>query len=134
MLVIRCREGESISIGDDVEVTVLAASPGKVKLGFKAPVEVPVTRRCLEVTRLQNRAAVRGVDGSIVGGLASYLNAVEPDTVTCMISLQTVSESPCDSEECKQNSKKTIHRKVTAEKKRDDSIVNRYPGRKPDGT
>ena len=113
MLVIRCREGESVSIGDDIEVTVLAAGAGKVKLGFKAPVSVLVARRCMELTRRQNHAAVHGTDSSLIDGLAGYLNRAEPNNLTCIVSLQPVSEL---SGKCKENSKMTIHRDVRAEK------------------
>jgi carbon storage regulator len=112
VLVIRCREGESISIGDDIEVTVLATGAGKVRLGIKAPVAVPVARRCMELTRRQNHAAVNGSGSSIVEGLASYLNAAEANNLTCMVSLQAVSESSRQPGECKENSKMTIHREV----------------------
>jgi carbon storage regulator len=103
MLVIRCREGESISIGDDIEVTVLAASAGKVKLGFKAPVSVPVARRCVELTRRQNHAAVHGTDGSLIDSLASYLNYTEPNNLSCIVSLQLASDS---SEEPRKNERR----------------------------
>lgn len=116
MLVIRCREGESISIGDDVEVTILATASGRVKLGFKAPVEVPVTRRCLEVTRRQNRAAANGIDGTVVDGLASYLMTAEANNVPCTISLQPVAESSLDLPASKENSKVTLHRECRADK------------------
>lgn len=45
MLVLTRRAGESILIGDDVEVTVLAVDGSKVRLGIKAPISVPVHRR-----------------------------------------------------------------------------------------
>ncbi|HKG35485.1 MAG TPA: carbon storage regulator CsrA [Solirubrobacterales bacterium] len=45
MLVLTRRSNQSIMIGDDVEVTVLAVSGEKVRLGISAPTEVPVFRR-----------------------------------------------------------------------------------------
>ena len=103
MLVIRCREGESISIGEDTEVTVLAAGSGRVKLGFKAPVSVLVARRCMELTRRQNHVAVHGTDGSLIDRLASYLNQAEPSSLSCIVSLQLASDS---SEERGKNEKR----------------------------
>ncbi|MGA2320474.1 MAG: carbon storage regulator CsrA [Solirubrobacteraceae bacterium] len=44
MLVLTRRPKQSIMIGDDVEVTVLSADGGKVRLGIQAPSEVPVHR------------------------------------------------------------------------------------------
>jgi carbon storage regulator len=45
MLVLTRRSNQSIMIGDDVEVTVLAVAGEKVRLGISAPTEVPVFRR-----------------------------------------------------------------------------------------
>ena len=45
MLVLGRREGESIVIGDDVEVFVVSAEKGQVRLGIVAPKDVAVHRR-----------------------------------------------------------------------------------------
>jgi carbon storage regulator len=45
MLVLTRKTNQSIMIGDDVEVTVLAVSRDKIRLGITAPREVPVYRR-----------------------------------------------------------------------------------------
>ncbi len=44
MLVLSRKRGEVIIIGDDVIVTVLAVHGDRVKLGFKAPAEIPIHR------------------------------------------------------------------------------------------
>jgi carbon storage regulator len=44
MLVLTRKTNQSIMIGDDIEVTVLAASRDKIRLGIKAPKEIPVFR------------------------------------------------------------------------------------------
>jgi carbon storage regulator len=44
VLVLTRKSGQSIMIGDDVEVRVLAASGDKVRLGIQAPPSVPVHR------------------------------------------------------------------------------------------
>ena len=44
MLVLSRQRDESIMIGDDVEVTVLAVMGDKVRLGIQAPREIPVFR------------------------------------------------------------------------------------------
>lgn len=44
MLVLTRKAGESIRIGDDVEVTIVQTSGNRVKLCFKAPREVAITR------------------------------------------------------------------------------------------
>ena len=54
MLVLTRREGESIAIGDEIEVTVLEIRGRNVRLGIKAPPEMPVHR--LEVyLRIQGK-------------------------------------------------------------------------------
>jgi carbon storage regulator len=45
MLVLTRKTNQSIMIGDDVEVTVLAVSRDKIRLGISAPREVPVFRK-----------------------------------------------------------------------------------------
>lgn len=44
MLVLSRKAGERISIGPEVEVTVLGISRGKVKLGFTGPPHVSIHR------------------------------------------------------------------------------------------
>lgn len=44
MLILTRRVGETIIIGDDVKVTVLAVNGNQVRLGIKAPKTVPVHR------------------------------------------------------------------------------------------
>jgi len=45
LLVLTRKTNQSIMIGDDVEVTVLAVSRDKIRLGISAPKEVPVFRK-----------------------------------------------------------------------------------------
>ena len=45
MLVLTRGVGESLMIGDDVEVTVLEIKGAQVRLGIDAPTSVPVNRR-----------------------------------------------------------------------------------------
>jgi carbon storage regulator len=61
MLVISRRAGESILIGEDVEIEVLETGSGRVKLGIKAPRAVPVLRNEVRLTRDQYRAAAQEV-------------------------------------------------------------------------
>jgi carbon storage regulator len=57
VLVIRRRAGESLLIGDDVEVEVLDVGSSQVKLGIRAPKEITVLRKEIHLTRQQNRVA-----------------------------------------------------------------------------
>jgi len=44
VLVLTRKAGESIVIGDDIEVTILSIDSTKVRLGIQAPPSVPVHR------------------------------------------------------------------------------------------
>lgn len=44
MLVLTRKLGETVLLGDEVQVTVVGVSPEGVRLGFVAPREVPVLR------------------------------------------------------------------------------------------
>ncbi|MCM0650463.1 carbon storage regulator CsrA [Clostridium swellfunianum] len=59
MLVITRKKGESILIGDDVEITVVKLDDGSVKLSIDAPKNVTILRKELykEVTE-ENKNAV----------------------------------------------------------------------------
>ncbi len=57
MLLVRRRAGESIRIGEDIEIQITEVTPTRVTLGIVAPREVPVVRSEVRLTREQNRAA-----------------------------------------------------------------------------
>ena len=45
MLVITRKEGESILIGDDIEITISKISDGSAKIAINAPREMPILRK-----------------------------------------------------------------------------------------
>ena len=55
MLVLSRKSNQSIMIGDEIEITVLSVAGEKVRIGIKAPREVPVYREEVyaEVNSLQ---------------------------------------------------------------------------------
>jgi carbon storage regulator len=57
MLVIRRRAGETLLIGDDVELEILEIGASQVKLGIRAPREITVLRKEIRLTMAQNQAA-----------------------------------------------------------------------------
>jgi carbon storage regulator len=65
VLVLTRKPKQSIMIGDDVEVTVLSADGGKVRLGIQAPSEVPVHRT--EIYMAIQREHGQGGDREDVG-------------------------------------------------------------------
>jgi carbon storage regulator len=62
MLVLTRRAGESITIGDNIVVTVVMVSGGQVRVGITAPRSVPVLREEIyKAVQEENRAAARGL-------------------------------------------------------------------------
>jgi carbon storage regulator len=57
MLVIRRRAGEALLIGDEVEIEILETGGSYVKLGIRAPKQVIVLRKEIQITGQQNLAA-----------------------------------------------------------------------------
>ena len=58
MLVLQRREGESIRIGDDIELTVTEINPGVVKIAIKAPKEISILRTELIIAADMNKESI----------------------------------------------------------------------------
>jgi carbon storage regulator len=63
MLVLTRKGNQSIMIGDDIEVSVLAIMGEKVRIGIDAPRDVPVFRKEVYVEIQQDRG--KGEDGEV---------------------------------------------------------------------
>jgi carbon storage regulator len=57
MLIIRRRQGESILIGDDIEIEIVEMGPARVKVGINAPRHISVQRKEIAAVRERNLAA-----------------------------------------------------------------------------
>jgi carbon storage regulator len=57
MLVLTRKSNQSIMIGDDIEVSVLAIMGEKVRIGIQAPREVPVFRKEVYLEIQQERGS-----------------------------------------------------------------------------
>jgi len=63
MLILSRRPGESVTIGDDITVTIVAISGSQVRLGIAAPREVRVLREEIyKAIQEENRAAANVPD------------------------------------------------------------------------
>ena len=63
MLILSRRPGESLTIGDDVVVTVVGVTGNQIRLGITAPREVRVLREeVCKAMREENQAAANGLD------------------------------------------------------------------------
>ena len=64
MLVIKRKSGESVVIGDDIEVTVVSVDKNSVRLAVQAPRALPVYRRELwEDIKKENLQALQAPPG-----------------------------------------------------------------------
>ena len=57
MLIMWRRAGETVLVGDGVEIEILDARANRVKLGIIAPASVPIIRKETRITREENVAA-----------------------------------------------------------------------------
>jgi carbon storage regulator len=72
MLVLTRKSNQSIMIGDDIEISVLAIMGEKVRIGIQAPRDVPVFRKevYLEIQQerlRENKGAREEVDAALRG-------------------------------------------------------------------
>ena len=77
MLVMLRREGDSILIGENVEIRILAVSGSRVKVGIAAPRSIPVVAREIQLVRDENIAAA-GVSSSAAAALVASLFRQSP--------------------------------------------------------
>jgi carbon storage regulator len=57
MLMMSRREGETILIGDDIEIVIAHIGRSRVRVGIRAPRETPVMAREVRLVREENLAA-----------------------------------------------------------------------------
>jgi carbon storage regulator len=70
MLVLSRKPGETIVVGDDIIVTVVAITGNRIKLGIEAPPEVTIKRRELlfeSPAERQRKAARRELEVAFAG-------------------------------------------------------------------
>jgi len=68
MLILTRRVGETLKIGDDIEVTVLGLRGGQVRMGINAPRDVAVHREEILDRDAQDRHAGTGPADSVISG------------------------------------------------------------------
>lgn len=73
MLVIRRRKGESLVIGNDIEIEILDATSSHVKLGIRAPKDVTVLRKEIQLVGRQNHSASRQISEAALHQLIGSL-------------------------------------------------------------
>ena len=78
MLVIRRRAGESILIGDDIEIQIMHIGESRIKIGIKAPKSVPVTMKEVQLVREENLAAAQVRSVAALRGMLDRLIGSSP--------------------------------------------------------
>ena len=73
MLVMSRRLGETILIGDDIEIVIAHIGRSRVKVGIRAPREMPVWAREVKLVRDENRAAATSSSPAALSGLIARL-------------------------------------------------------------
>ena len=86
MLILQRRAGESIRIGDDIEVTVIATEGGRVRLSISAPKEITILRS--ELIGAQETNLDAAMEQVAPSELLTMLDGLLP------ISTQTLSATP----------------------------------------
>ena len=86
MLMMARREGETILIGNEIEVVIAHIGRSRVRVGIRAPRDMPVMAREVKLVREENMAAARPS-----GSFTELLSRLRP----------SIQESPTPSEESK---------------------------------
>lgn len=69
MLIITRKKGESLMIGEDIEIIISKIDDGSVKIGIKAPKDVSILRKELyEEVEQENKAATQ-IDISMLSNI-----------------------------------------------------------------
>ena len=77
MLILTRKKGESIKIGDDIEILVTDVKGDKVRIGISAPEHMKISRTELYLTVENNKEAVDKVDLLKVFQLSRNLRTFE---------------------------------------------------------
>ncbi|MGI8631147.1 MAG: carbon storage regulator CsrA [Solirubrobacterales bacterium] len=77
MLVLTRKSNQSIMVGDDVEISVLAVMGDKVRIGIEAPREVPVYRKEVYLSIQAEKAAEAEQDREAVDSALGEMSSDE---------------------------------------------------------
>ena len=73
MLVMSRRQGETILIGDEIEILIAHVGRSRVKVGIRAPRQLAVIAREMKLDREENLAAAAGSSAPALSGLIARL-------------------------------------------------------------
>ena len=75
MLIIGRRVGESIFLGEDVEIRITDLTPSRVKLGIVAPKKLPILRGEVVLAQQHNRAAANAPASDAICSVINQLRS-----------------------------------------------------------
>jgi carbon storage regulator len=78
MLVMSRRQGETILIGDDIEIVIAQIGRSRVKVGIRAPRAMAVMAREVKLVRDENRAAASPSSPTAISGLVAHFRPANP--------------------------------------------------------
>jgi carbon storage regulator len=84
MLVIRRRPGETLLVGSEIEIEVLEIAGSQVKLGIRAPKQVLVLRKEIQIAGAENIAAAQEKSGAVLNSLLDRLKKRDPSPISPM--------------------------------------------------
>jgi len=95
MLVMRRRAGETLLIGEAVEIEVLEICGTRVKLGIVAPESVIIQRKEIKITRDENITAALSVKPQNISALLNNVIPQAPGAPVKKLTEPTVLTIPC---------------------------------------
>ena len=81
MLMMARREGETILIGEDIEVVIAHIGRSRVKVGIRAPREMPVIAREVKLVREENVAAAARSDAALSNLIARLRPGIQVSAI-----------------------------------------------------
>ena len=66
------RSGETIRIGDDIEIVIASIHGSRVKVGIRAPREMPVVMREIKLVKEENLAAAKAPQVAVWSSLMEH--------------------------------------------------------------
>jgi carbon storage regulator len=94
MLVMSRRQGETILIGEHIEIVITQIGRSRVKVGIRAPRKMPVIAREFKLVREENRAAAGSTPASVSGWIAHLQPATPTPLHPQGCPLQDVTRGP----------------------------------------
>ena len=80
MLVMSRRQGETILIGDEIEIVIAHIGRSRVKVGIRAPRQMPVIAREMKLVREENLAAAANSPGvGVVRPARAFATGLQAD-------------------------------------------------------